>query len=147
MAEKYYQNEKYCLDQGTGIDREGLFRVICDINGLEVPDDVFRTEEQAAEPQRWQPKLSKRTTFDVDAEVENFVWPEQGTVESWPLEKEIKLQKIYFARVIGDPEVPLIAIQLQFTNGIKSPVVGRSNLSAKEPAGAVEMVACDTDFS
>ena len=112
-----------------------------------MPDDVFQTEERPAEPQRWQPKLSKRITFAVDAEAENFVWPEQGVVESWPLEKQIKLQKIYFARVIGDHEVPLIAIQLQFTNGIKSPVVGRSNISAKEGTGSVEMVACDTDFS
>lgn len=78
---------------------------------------------------------------------ETFKWPEAGVAESWPYDKQIKLQKILYARLTGEHEVPLVGIQLLFTNGIKSPLCGVDDLEMVGIAEKVEIIACDTDFS
>jgi hypothetical protein len=74
-------------------------------------------------------------------------WPDQGLAEVWPRDKTIKLQKIYYVRIVGVHEAPLLGIQLQFTNGIRSPMVSCIDLESEEYKDKVVIVACDTDFS
>jgi len=77
----------------------------------------------------------------------SFTWPKQGLAEVWPRDKRIKLQKIYYLRVVGEHESSLLGIQLQFTNGIKSPMVSCIDLESEEYKDRVVIIACDTDFS
>ena len=50
-------------------------------------------------------------------------------------------------RIVGNHEAPLLGIQLQFTNGIKSPMVSCIDLESEEYKDKVVVSACDTDFS
>ena len=109
--DNYYSNDKFCKSE-LGIDNEGLFKMICDLNGLEVSDDMFE-ESEASQPNRWDPTVHKLDQMDCEAiSMPTMVWPEQGVVDSWPSEKQIRLQKIYYAKVAGEPEAPLMGIQL-----------------------------------
>jgi len=40
---EYFADETYVKDIDEGIGREGLFRLICAINNLEVPENIFVT--------------------------------------------------------------------------------------------------------
>ena len=72
MIEGYYKNEKYCADAEKGVDREGLFKVLCNINSIEVPDDQFVHEApkpeaagEAGEAEEWKPEFTKMKAFDT----------------------------------------------------------------------------------
>jgi len=43
ILKSYFADEQYVTDEDAGIGREGLFRLICEINNLEVPDNIFVT--------------------------------------------------------------------------------------------------------
>ena len=53
---------------------------------------------------------------DAEAEV-NFQWPTLAEMKQFPINKRIKLNKIIFKQ-----KPQLKGIQLQFTNGIESPL-------------------------
>ena len=43
VLKEYFSDEEYVKDEDEGIGREGLFRLICAINDLEVPENIFVT--------------------------------------------------------------------------------------------------------
>ena len=151
----YFANEQFCQYADEGIDREGLFRLICMINDIECPENIFvttmHTEVDAEKTTGdWVAVLKEMQSFtpeEVKVVQPNIKWPDQGLTEVWPKDKEIRLQKIYYARIIGEHNLPLLGIQLQFTNGIKSPMISSKDLDNEEYKGRVQIVACDTDFS
>ena len=94
LLEKYYNDKTYCKDPSQGIDREGLFSMLCDLNGIPVDDGTFQ----------WSAALVEMEAFDKnwsgDQEA-NVKWPEDGLAEGWPVDKQIKLQKIYYPKIVG----------------------------------------------
>ena len=141
------------------MDSEGIFRMICDINGIELPDRILLTSTHSTEPNTngkattvpdWVIKLNEMDAFVEGAPSilnERTIWPDQGLAECWPRDKEIKLQRIYYARIVGEHERPLLGIRLQFTNKIKSAPIMCQLLQEEEYKERVHWEACDTDFS
>lgn len=42
LLEKYYNDKTYCKDPSQGIDREGLFMMLCDLNDIPVEAGTFQ---------------------------------------------------------------------------------------------------------
>ena len=144
ILDKYYQDQNFCTDQELGIDKKGLFKMLCDINELGVPDDDFFSMQPIVE---WKLRINDGASFCAEPQEATFNWPETGVAENWPVDKQIKLQKILYARLTGEHEMPLLGLQLIFTNGIRSPMCGVDELEMAGTAEKVEIIACDTDFS
>ena len=73
VMEKYYTDKTFCQDQDLGIDKKGLFKVLCDINDLDVPEDDFFLAD------KWRPELNALETFDINQSEEfTHKWPELG---------------------------------------------------------------------
>ena len=88
--------------------------MMCDIQDVEINAETV----PGAPEQTWQPRLSSVPAFDMefnDGIPATDTWPEQDILEEWRSNdktgNEIKLQKINYARIVGEHDIPLIGLQ------------------------------------
>ena len=86
--------------------------MICELNNIEVPKDTFKWHP-------WKPELKDTKAFVSDGQLEhyrNVDWPGQEWAENRSNVQEVKLEKIQYARVKGEPDRPLLGIKFILTD-------------------------------